>query len=87
VLFLILSICLSGLVIGALGRMVVPGRNPIGCLGTILVGVLGSLLGGVMAGLLYSHPGNHPVVSFILEVAGAALIVSLVSGGRNRLPR
>jgi uncharacterized membrane protein YeaQ/YmgE (transglycosylase-associated protein family) len=87
VLFLIVSICFGGLIIGALGRMIVPGRNPIGCLGTILVGILGSLLGGVMAGLLFRHPGNHKVITFILEVAGAALIVGMVSGGRNRMRR
>ena len=82
--FLIISICVSGLIIGALGRLVVPGRNPIGCLGTILVGILGSILGGVIAGLLFRHPRQHPALSFLLEVAGAALIVGLVSGTRRR---
>jgi hypothetical protein len=41
----------------------------------------------VMAGLLFRHPGNHKVITFILEVAGAALIVGMVSGGRNRMRR
>lgn len=84
-IFLIISIALGGLVVGALGRLIVPGRNPLGCLGTILVGILGSILGGVIASLIYRHPRQHPAITFLLEVAGAALIVSMVSGSRRRI--
>jgi uncharacterized membrane protein YeaQ/YmgE (transglycosylase-associated protein family) len=84
VVFLIISICIGGLIVGALGRLVVPGPNRIGCLGTILVGILGSILGGVIAGLVFRRPHQHPALTFLLEVAGAALIVGLVSGSRRR---
>ena len=36
---------LVGLIIGALGRLVVPGRQPIGCLLTIAIGIVGSIAG------------------------------------------
>ena len=83
-IFLIISICVSGFIIGALGRLVVPGRNPLGCLGTILVGIAGSILGGVVARLLYAQPHRHPALTFLLEVGGAALIVAIASGSRRR---
>ena len=83
-IFLIISICIGGFIVGALGRLIVPGRNPIGCLGTILVGILGSILGGVVAGLLFRHPNHHRVLTFLLEVGGAALIVAMATGARRR---
>ena len=82
--FLIISICITGLIIGVFGRLLVPGPNPIGCLATILVGIAGSVLGGVVAGLLYGQPRHHPAFTFLLEVGSAALIVAAVRGGRRR---
>ncbi len=40
----------TGVVIGALGRLVVPGRQPIGCLFTILVGIVGARADRVRTG-------------------------------------
>jgi uncharacterized membrane protein YeaQ/YmgE (transglycosylase-associated protein family) len=45
----VLGALFVGLVIGALGRLVVPGRQPIGCLLTVLVGVVGSVAGLAIA--------------------------------------
>jgi uncharacterized membrane protein YeaQ/YmgE (transglycosylase-associated protein family) len=79
VLFLIVSVFFGGLIVGALGRLVVPGRNPIGCLGTALVGIVGAVVGGAIARALYVNPQNHVLITLILEVAVAAVIVSLIS--------
>lgn len=38
-----------GLVLGALGRLIVPGRQPIGCLFTILIGIVGAVTGNAIA--------------------------------------
>jgi uncharacterized membrane protein YeaQ/YmgE (transglycosylase-associated protein family) len=81
-LFLIFSIFVGGLIVGALGRLVAPGRHPLGCLGTAAVGVAGAVIGGAIARALYVRPGNHAVITFILEVVAAAVIVSLVSRRR-----
>ena len=43
------SALLVGLVIGALGRLIVPGRQPIGCLFTILIGIVGAVTGNAIA--------------------------------------
>lgn len=44
-----LSALFVGLVVGALGRLVVPGRQPIGCLFTILIGIVGAVTGTAIA--------------------------------------
>jgi len=79
VLFLIVSIFIGGLIVGALGRLVVPGRQPMGCLGTAVVGVAGAVIGGAIARGIYINPARHLLVTLILEVAVAAVIVALVS--------
>src|SRR6266516_902628 len=45
----ILSWVLCGLVIGIIARILVPGRHPLGMLGTILLGVVGAFVGGFLA--------------------------------------
>jgi uncharacterized membrane protein YeaQ/YmgE (transglycosylase-associated protein family) len=85
VLFLILSIAIGGLIIGALGRLAVPGRQPMGLLRTILVGVAGSFLGGVVARLIWADPQNHGAWVIVLEVLGAALIVYAMQGRHSRV--
>ena len=39
---------LAGLVVGLLARFLLPGRDPIGCLGTVLLGVIGIYAGGLL---------------------------------------
>jgi uncharacterized membrane protein YeaQ/YmgE (transglycosylase-associated protein family) len=75
----LLSLVLSGLVVGALGRLAIPGPNPMSLGQTILVGIAGSFLGGLVGYLLVGNGGG-----FILSVLGAALIVWLLE--RRRVP-
>ena len=75
----ILLLILSGLIIGALGRLVIPGPNPMSIPMTIAVGVGGSLLGGIIGKLLFGRPGG-----FILAVLCAALIVWLIQRSQTR---
>jgi uncharacterized membrane protein YeaQ/YmgE (transglycosylase-associated protein family) len=72
--FLILALILSGLVVGALGRLAIPGPNPMSIPMTILVGLGGSFIGGIVGRLLFGNNGG----GLILSVAGAALIVWLM---------
>jgi uncharacterized membrane protein YeaQ/YmgE (transglycosylase-associated protein family) len=69
-----------GAVIGALARLVVPGRNPIGVLLTILIGIVGAVVGGLIAGAL----GAGNVLAFVFAVVIAAIVVALISGGGHR---
>jgi uncharacterized membrane protein YeaQ/YmgE (transglycosylase-associated protein family) len=67
---LLIVILVSGLVVGALGRLLVPGPNPMGLLKTTFVGLGGALVGGLVGDLLFDAPGG-----LILAVIGAAAIV------------
>jgi uncharacterized membrane protein YeaQ/YmgE (transglycosylase-associated protein family) len=69
------SLIIVGLVIGGLGRLVVPGPNPIGLWATFGVGLVGAVLGAIIGGIL-----GLGAVSLIFEVAISAGLVYLVSG-------
>ncbi|MGH9165990.1 MAG: GlsB/YeaQ/YmgE family stress response membrane protein [Acidimicrobiales bacterium] len=75
----LLSLILSGLIVGALGRLAIPGPNPMTIPMTILVGIGGALLGGLVGALLFNRSGG-----IILAVLGAALIVWLIDRSRTR---
>jgi uncharacterized membrane protein YeaQ/YmgE (transglycosylase-associated protein family) len=79
VVLLILWIILSGLVIGALARLVIPGPNPISIPMTILIGIGGSIVGGIIGRLLLGRPGG-----VILAVLCSALFVWLISRSQSR---
>ncbi|MGH9281547.1 MAG: GlsB/YeaQ/YmgE family stress response membrane protein [Acidimicrobiales bacterium] len=79
VILFIISLVIGGLVIGALGRLAIPGPNPMTIGTTILVGIGGSFLGGLVGYLLLGRPGG-----WILAVLGAALIVWLMQRGQTR---
>lgn len=67
----IVVIILSGLVIGALGRLAVPGPDPMPIWMTILLGIVGSIIGGAAAVALGFGGGGV----FVLSVLAATLIV------------
>jgi uncharacterized membrane protein YeaQ/YmgE (transglycosylase-associated protein family) len=82
VLSYLFALIISGLIIGALGRLAVPGRNPMGIGMTILLGIGGSLIGGLVSRAL----GLGTSLSFVAAVLAAAGLVYLVSGtGRGSL--
>jgi uncharacterized membrane protein YeaQ/YmgE (transglycosylase-associated protein family) len=80
-IFYLISLVLTGLVVGALGRLAVPGPNPMSIVMTIAVGVAGALVGGLIAAAL----GLGWLLTILLEIALAALLVWLVSN-RTRRP-
>ncbi len=86
----VVSLLVVGLVIGAIARLLLPGRDPMGCLATALVGIVGSFVGGVLAdvfsGRSVRYDGLHPA-GLIGSVAGAMivlLLLRLLRGGARR---
>ena len=77
---LIFGLIVTGLIVGALGRLVVPGRNPIGIPMTIGLGIAGALVGGLIAHAVGLGGG----LAFVLGVVVAAALVAVVSGGASR---
>ena len=69
----LIALVITGLVVGALGRLAIPGPNPMSIGTTILIGLGGAFLGGLVGGLLFGRNGG----GIVLAVAGSALIVWL----------
>src|SRR5512135_2744739 len=59
----IISALIVGLIVGALGRLVVPGANPMGILLTILLGIVGAIIGGFIGAAITSSW----IIIFILQ--------------------
>ncbi|HEY8116855.1 MAG TPA: GlsB/YeaQ/YmgE family stress response membrane protein [Actinomycetota bacterium] len=77
----ILGYVLVGLIVGLLARMLVPGRDPIGLLGTLAIGVVGAVLGGWLAGAVFEETSG---VDWIASIGVAILLVLLVRSGSRR---
>jgi uncharacterized membrane protein YeaQ/YmgE (transglycosylase-associated protein family) len=82
----IISAIIVGLIIGALGRLVVPGRQPIPIWLTIVIGIVAAFIGGYVAVAMgYTNAnGGFPWVQLILQVVLAAIGVSLAAGAYAR---
>ena len=65
---------LIGLVIGAVARLLVPGRQHIGIIMTILIGIVAAMVGGIVTAAMLG--AGHTVITFIVAVVAAALLVS-----------
>jgi uncharacterized membrane protein YeaQ/YmgE (transglycosylase-associated protein family) len=78
----IILLVITGLIVGALGRLAIPGPDPMGIGQTILVGIGGSLVAGLIGRLLFGGRGG----GFILAVVCSAGIVYLIRRSRERRP-
>jgi uncharacterized membrane protein YeaQ/YmgE (transglycosylase-associated protein family) len=91
VIGLIIGLAISGLIVGALARLAVPGPDPMGILATIGLGLAGSFVGGLAAYALFGRPAG-----FVLSVVGAMILLiayrrfvqkrPLTGPGAHRLP-
>jgi uncharacterized membrane protein YeaQ/YmgE (transglycosylase-associated protein family) len=77
----LIGVLVSGLVLGALARFAVPGKDPLPIWQTILLGIAGSLVGGVVAALLgvvdndeLVEPGEA-LATFACSLAGAIVLL------------
>ena len=74
---------LMGLVAGFIARAIMPGRDPMGWLGTLVLGVVGALIGGFLFG------GPDDAVGYIGAIVGAVIVLLVYrlvvsrSGGRS----
>jgi uncharacterized membrane protein YeaQ/YmgE (transglycosylase-associated protein family) len=88
----IVVLIIIGLIAGLIARLLVPGRDPIGILGTILLGVVGSFVGGFLQRLIEGHSlevHRFHTSGIIGSIIGAivVLLILRVSGmerGRSR---
>ncbi len=78
----------AGLVIGALARLIKPGKQNLGILATLLLGIVGSVIGGTVANLLGTGDIMElNVLGFVVSVIAAVLLVGAaesIAGSRRR---
>jgi uncharacterized membrane protein YeaQ/YmgE (transglycosylase-associated protein family) len=81
----ILSAIIIGLIVGALGRLVVPGKQDLPIWLTIVIGIVAALIGSAIAGALGVEKTNGiDWIRWAIEIGLAAVGVYLVSGAYGR---
>jgi uncharacterized membrane protein YeaQ/YmgE (transglycosylase-associated protein family) len=77
----IIVLLIVGFIVGAIARLLMPGRDPLGILGTIALGVAGSFVGGFLQNLVQYHSLSvhsfHPV-GLIGSIIGAWVLLLLM---------
>jgi len=84
----ILGWILFGLIVGALAKLVMPGRDPGGIIVTMLLGIAGALLGGFVGQALGLY-GEGEAAGFLMSFFGAVLLLALyrMMAGRRTTAR
>jgi uncharacterized membrane protein YeaQ/YmgE (transglycosylase-associated protein family) len=80
----LLSAAVGGLIVGALARLAIPGRDPMPLWTTVLLGIAGSVLGGFVAGVLFGQDAY--AWAFPFAVGGASLLLGLHRSFVQRRP-
>lgn len=69
ILYLIL-LAVSGLFVGALARLLLPGRDPMGIMATIAVGLVGSFIAGLIVWAISGEPRSGGILLSVLVSVG-----------------
>jgi len=81
----IFSALIIGLIVGALGRLVVPGKQKLKIWVTLLIGVVAALLGTLVASLFgVAETRGVDWIELALQVALAAVGVAAISGAAGK---
>jgi uncharacterized membrane protein YeaQ/YmgE (transglycosylase-associated protein family) len=71
----------AGLIIGALARLIKPGKQNLSLLATLLLGLVGSVIGGIIASVLGTGSiWELNILGFILAVVAAVLLIGVAEG-------
>jgi uncharacterized membrane protein YeaQ/YmgE (transglycosylase-associated protein family) len=77
----IIMLAVVGFIVGAIARLLMPGRDPIGLVGTIALGIAGSFVGGFLQNVFVYHSlsvhGFH-AVGIIGSIVGAWVLLLLL---------
>ena len=81
----ILAFIIIGLIAGAVARFLVPGPDPMGWIGTIVLGIVGSFVGGFLANLIFGGVVALSPTGIIGSIIGAIIVLLIWRqvGGRR----
>lgn len=71
----ILWMIIFGAIVGAIAKLIMPGRDPGGIIVTIILGILGSIVGGFLIGLLLPGRSATDPAGWIGSILGAILLL------------
>jgi uncharacterized membrane protein YeaQ/YmgE (transglycosylase-associated protein family) len=75
---------LIGLIAGALARFLVPGRDPMGLVGTMVLGLVGSFVGGFLGNLVTESEFDVTTAGLLGSVAGAVIALLVYRSVKKR---
>lgn len=80
-----LSWIIFGLIAGLIAKMIMPGKNPQGCIITIILGVLGAMIGGYIGVQIgWGTVRGFDFRSFALAIGGALLLLFIYQGLKRK---
>ena len=73
----IVSWIVVGLIAGALARLIMPGRDPMGIIATIVLGIIGSLIGGFVSMAIWRNDNTSAFQGsgLLLSILGAIIVL------------
>ena len=77
-----------GLIAGFIARALVPGPDPMGWLGTMILGIIGSFVGGTLAALIFGGTLDISPAGLVGSIIGAIIVLLIwraVGSGRTRV--
>jgi len=72
----VIGYILFGLVVGVVGKLIMPGRDPGGFIITILLGIAGALVGGFLGRSLRMYGEGEPA-GFVMAVIGSIILLAI----------
>ncbi|MDQ3751432.1 MAG: GlsB/YeaQ/YmgE family stress response membrane protein [Actinomycetota bacterium] len=79
----ILTYIIVGLIVGALARLLMPGKDPIGIIATIAIGVIGAVAGGYLWSLVFGDSGGVEWIGSILVAMGLLFVYRQMTYGKT----
>ncbi|MFW5950648.1 MAG: GlsB/YeaQ/YmgE family stress response membrane protein [Gemmatimonadota bacterium] len=76
-MFTLIGWLIFGAVVGGIAKLIMPGKDPGGCLVTIGLGILGSIVGGLILGLILPGRSALDPAGWIGSILGAILLLWL----------
>jgi uncharacterized membrane protein YeaQ/YmgE (transglycosylase-associated protein family) len=81
----IIAFLIVGLIAGFIARALVPGPDPMGWLGTMVLGIIGSFVGGVLLSLVTTGTFDLSATGILGSIVGAIIVLLIwrAMGGRR----